>query len=396
MRLSRASRFLAVCGLALLVTVPAAVQAQSPSSREPRPTATSAATTAAPTQHPTQNPRPTSAAPVVPTAAPTQPSRPVAATSSNIRSSSAAAAPTATGVPPPTDGSCINSSQCTALSGTICGYASANATLGSCIPGNAVCPMSPVTTCTTHADCPTEFSFCTENGGQMVCTGLGRPGTATECKPKDAGIATTLKYAGIAVGCVAALGIVFAGVRWQKRRQRSKGIPADMFGEVDYGMTDRAPSKAAEQNYPFSSRPNAHGSDVAPTPPGFDNGYDSNQYYEEPIGYNNHHNNNGYGHDQYDNGQYYGNQKDGYGYDQQQQHHGGGGDGFYNNAGYDDYQQHPQGIASPAAAARVASPRQNFDQYGAEPSELDFGGHHGGSAHGGGGGGHAGGGYGRY
>ncbi|KAF9965553.1 hypothetical protein BGZ70_004602 [Mortierella alpina] len=244
--------------------------------------------------------------------------------------------------------------------------------------------MSPATTCVTHADCPTEFSYCAENGGQMVCTGLGRPGTASECKPPDAGIATTLKYAGIAVGCVAALGIVFAGVRWQKRRQRSKGIPADMFGEVDYGMTDRAP-KAAEQNYPFSSRPNAHGSDVAPTPPGFDNGYDNNQYYEEPVGYNTHHhnnNNNGYGHDQYD----------GYGYDQQQQHHGGGGDGFYNNAGYDDYQQHPQGIASPAAAARVASPRQNFDQYGAEPSELDFGGHHGGSAHGGSG--HAGGGYG--
>ncbi|KAF9564214.1 hypothetical protein EC968_004608 [Mortierella alpina] len=392
MRLSSASRFLAVCGLALLVAAPTAVQAQS--TREPRSstTTTTTTTTVAATPPPTQPPR-TTAPPVTPTAAPPQPSRPVQVSSANNRPSSAPA-PTATGLPLPTDGSCVSTAGCAALPGTICGYTSANATVGSCIEAKAVCPMSPVMTCATHADCPTEFSYCTANGGQMVCTGLGRPGTDTECKDtKDSGITTTLKYAGIAVGCVAALGIVFAGVRWQKRRQRSKGIPADMFGEVDYGMTDRAPSKAAEQNYPFSSRPNAHGSDVAPTPPGFDNGYDNNQYYEEPVGYNNHHNNNGYGHDQYDNGQYYGNQKDGYGYDQQQ-HHGGGGDGFYNNAGYDDYQQHPQGIASPAAAARVASPRQNFDQYGAEPSELDFGGHHGGSAHGGSG--HAGGGYGRY
>lgn len=390
MKLSRASRFLAVCGFALLVSVPAAVQAQSGTSREQRPTSTSSTTSAAPTLRPTENPRPT-APPVVHTTPSAQPTRPVQSTPN--RSPSSAAAPTATGVPLPTDGTCVNTSGCAAFPNTVCGYATANATTGTCIASPAVCPMSPIRTCVTHADCPTEFSYCTENGGQMICTGLGRPGTDTECKSKDGGIATTLKYAGIAVGCVAALGILFAGVRWQKRRQRSKGIPADMFGEVDYGMTDRAPSKATEQNYPFSSRPNAHGNDVAPTPPGFDNGYDNNQYYEEPVGYSHNHNNNGYGHDQFDNGQYYGNQKDGYGYDQQQ-HHGGGGDGFYNNAGYDDYQQHPQGLTSPAAAARVASPRQNFDHYGAEPSELDFGGHHGGSAHGGSG--HAGGGYGRY
>ncbi|KAG0210416.1 Protein SGT1 A [Mortierella sp. GBA30] len=398
MRLSKASAFLVVCAAAILVTVAPVAQAQlevlpsksphgqpSNSAEHPTPPATSSTTTTTTTTQATESPRPTQVStqvPVLTSLVPVKTSAPVA----SRPASTASAAPTSTaGVVPPTDGSCSNSSQCT-QQGTFCALTSANSTLGSCVSSGFVCEMSPQQICSSHSECTTTaFSYCGKNkGGQMVCSGLGTPGTSTECKNPDAnsGVTTTLKYAGIAVGCVAALGVAFALVRWQRRRQRSKGIPADMFGEIDYGMTDRSsPSKGAEQNYPFSNRPNAHGSDHAPPPPGFD--YDNNnQYYEEPVGYTN---NNGYGHDQY--------------YDQQQHgggghggHGGHGGEGYYdNNAGYDDYQQHPQAIASPAAAAR--SPRQNFDHYGAEPSELDFGGHHGGSGHGGHGGG---GGYGRY
>ncbi|KAG0366269.1 hypothetical protein BGZ54_005594 [Gamsiella multidivaricata] len=241
-----------------------------------------------------------------------------------------------------------------------------------------VCAAQPLQPCVTSADClNVAFSYCAVFNGSNVCTGTGIPGTDNECQqPADnSSVMSTLKFAGIAVGSVAALGVAFALVRWQRRRQRSK-MPAEMFGEMDYG----APK--AVESYPFSSRPNAHGNDHAPSPPGFNDGYDNhNQYYEEPVGYTNNmhagkmHQDQYHGHDQYDNNQYYGNgqKDDGYGYSQ---HGGQTNDGYYDNTGYDEYPQHP--IASPAAA-RAASPRhQNFnamDGYGAEPSELDFGGH---------------------
>ncbi|KAF9093425.1 hypothetical protein BGX27_001613, partial [Mortierella sp. AM989] len=283
---------------------------------------------------------------------------------------------------------CANSSVC--AEDLVCVAASANATTGVCQNAPKICSSNPIQTCLTSADCPLAFSFCTMDNGQNICAGMGIPGTTSECKPasKESGLMTTVKYAGIAVGSVAALAILFALVRWQRRRQRSKS-PREMFGEIDYGMTDRsaAPSKGVE-NYPFSSRPNAHGNDRAPSP----HDYDQNLYYEEPVGYrNNMHNakmqqDQYYGHDQYDN--------QAYGHDQHGRH---GDNGFYDDAGYDKYQHqggygHAEPIASPAVA-RAMSPRQNFNQmdnYGREPSELDFGGHGHGSAHGGQGG------YGRY
>ncbi|KAG0307600.1 hypothetical protein BGZ98_010334 [Dissophora globulifera] len=318
------------------------------------------------------------------------------------------AAATPTGPPVANNGTCINSSTC--AENFVCGFASANVTVGTCILSPIVCPMSPILTCLTSADCPTEFSLCAKSNDQFVCTGLGTPGTADECKQdssSNGGLMSTVKYAGIAVGCVAALGLAFALVRWQRRRKRS-GMPAEMFGEIDYGMTNRrsAPSVAKPvENYPFSSRPNAHGSDHAPPPAHDYGGYDNNQYYEEPIGYNNNkmHQDQYYGHDQYDN-QYYGNHKEpGYGYDQQRGGGGGGGggDGFYDNAGYDDYGHqgghgaphgHLSPVTSPSAVAKPVSPRhQNFDNYGPEPSEMDYGDHGYGHGHGGGqGGGHGG------
>ncbi|KAG0002561.1 hypothetical protein BGZ79_002754 [Entomortierella chlamydospora] len=266
-----------------------------------------------------------------------------------------------------TDG-CINSSTC--ATGLTCVAASANATYGSCVNESDVCPSSPLVTCQTHADCNLAFSFCALYKGQYVCTGMGLPGTSSQCNPStssDSGLMTTVKYAGIAVGSVAAFGVLFALVRWQRRRQRSKN-PGDMFSEIDYGM---GASKGVE-SYPFSSRPNAHGSDYAPSPHAFDynnNNNSGNQYYEEPIGYSN----------KMQQDQYYG----GYGYDQHAPPHSD--NGFYDNPGYDEYPNQGHDVAAPPAAARVMSPRQNFNQmdgYGPEPSELDFGGH-GGHGHGG-------------
>jgi len=190
-----------------------------------------------------------------------------------------------------------------------------------------------------------------------------------------------IKIAGIAVGSVAALAVVFAMVRWQRRRQRAK-MPADMFGEVDYGMTDRhsgAPSaaKAAplSEPYPFSSRPHAHGSDRPAKGMGGGGGgggYDD-QYYEEPIAYNGHAKDQYHGHDNY-------------GYDQHSGHGGHGDGGFYDNAQYDDYNQHPQSHhLSPVAAPERAVSPHHYNNYAAEPTELDFGGHGGHGGHGGGG-----------
>ncbi|KAG0291276.1 hypothetical protein BGZ96_005313 [Linnemannia gamsii] len=256
------------------------------------------------------------------------------------------------------------------------------------MPSDKICMASPPLLCTKNADCNTAYSFCQNNNGTMMCIGLGTPGSSDYCPdqtltPKtdggDSSLTPTIKYAGIAVGCVAALGLLFAGVRWQRRRQRSK-VPENMFGEIDYGMTDRSAPKSAEQTYPFSSRPHAHGSDHSSSAPHDNGGYD-NQYYDDGYQKDQY-----YGNDQYNsNNQYYGNQQDNYGHDHHSGH--GGQGGFYDNADYNDYPQnggHQSPIATPVAAVR--SPRQN--NYGAEPSELDYGGHggNGGYGHGGHGG----------
>ncbi|KAG0258643.1 hypothetical protein BG011_003169 [Mortierella polycephala] len=388
MKLSKATTFLALCAAAVLVTIPSVTVAQS-SSAEPTASATPQRTTASPTSRPpasTTNPSSipapttTTQQPVVPQPTTTTVAAPNPVTTKSNAPTTTAAAPTTSATPPLTDGACVNSSTC--ADGLICALAATNGTTGTCIPmrqDQRICISNPVRTCITSADCNAEFSMCARDNGQMVCAGNGNPGTPSACDPSkasqgDGGVASTLKYAGIGVGSVAALAVAFALVRWQRRSQRSK-TSANMFEEVDYGMTDRPP-KSAEQNYPFSSRPNAHGNDNAPSPHNMDYGYDNNQYYEEPIGYTNN-KDQYYGQDQY-----YGNNKDGgYGYDQR----GGQGE-FYNNAGYDNYQQHP--VTSPAMAAR--SPRQNYnnmDNYGAD-QHSDMGYHHEGQ------GGH--GGYGRY
>jgi len=210
------------------------------------------------------------------------------------------------------------------------------------------------------------------------------PGTATECKNGTVGtgngnssnsntVTKTLTYAGIAVGGIAVLGVVFALVRWRRRRQRSK-MPKSMFGEMDYGVSNRhstglgASSAAAAgggggDQYPFSGRPHAQEDNY---------NYDEN-YYENPGGYNNNmhpmtgmagganmndpYYGQGQGQDQYYDDQYY--SKEGYnnnGYDQNGHYVGNGQDGFYDAqnmasaAGYDNYQHDQYG--------------NQYDQYG--------------------------------
>lgn len=210
------------------------------------------------------------------------------------------------------------------------------------------------------------------------------PGTATECKNGTVGtgngnssnsntVTKTLTYAGIAVGGIAVLGVIFALVRWQRRRHRSK-MPESMFGEMDYGVSNRrstglgASSAAAAggggaDQYPFSGRPHAQEDNY---------NYDDN-YYENSGGYNNNmhpmtgmagganmndpYYGQGQGQDQYYDDQYY--TKEGYnnnGYDQNGHYVGNGQDGFYDAqnmasaAGYDNYQHDQYG--------------NQYDQYG--------------------------------
>ncbi|KAF9387093.1 hypothetical protein CPB97_002969 [Podila verticillata] len=284
---------------------------------------------------------------------------------------------------------CVSSADCPI--NNICRLLNATSTAGTCQPLNSsdqLCPASPAQPCNVHADCRTPaFSFCAvePSTNRTVCAGFGAPGTATECKNGTAGtginntnntnsVTKTLTYAGIAVGGIAVLGIVFALVRWQRRRQRSK-MPKSMFGEVDYGVSNRhstglgASSAAAAgggggggDQYPFSSRPHAQEDNY---------NYDDN-YYESPAGYNNMHPmtgmaggakmndpyySQGQGQDQYYDDQYYA--KEGYnnnGYDQNGQYVGNDQDGFYDAqnmasaAGYDNYQYDQYG--------------NQYDQYG--------------------------------
>ncbi|KAF9952729.1 hypothetical protein BGZ65_005110 [Modicella reniformis] len=389
MKLSKATTLFVLCAATLLVAFPAVTQAAAEipelggdetttkttashtTTTSASPTTTITTTTVAPTTTAASTAAPTTTTRATTTTTTAPQSKPVITSIARPTSVTPPSATTSSTLPP-SDGSCVNSSTC--LGGQICALTSANTTTGTCVLAKDVCPSEPLQTCSTSAECPTAYSYCTTYNNQMVCTGLGLPGTKSECKPSDdnSGLTATAKYAGVAVGSVAALAVVFALVRRQRRRQRARPR-TEMFGEIDYGMSGG--SAKGVESYPFSSRQNGHGNDNAPPPSrGGDYGYDNNQHYEEPIGYaGKMHQDQYYGYDQYsnnnnnnnnNNNQYYGNG----GYDQR------GGDGFYDNSGYDGYQQggHP---VSPPVAAR--SPRQNFntaDNYSAEPSEQDFGG----------------------
>ncbi|KAG0323099.1 hypothetical protein BGZ99_002938 [Dissophora globulifera] len=160
-----------------------------------------------------------------------------------------------------------------------------------------LCASNPVVSCVSHSDCTTpEYSYCglDNASGNHICSGLGRPGTPTECGATPAGggsgggsnLTTTIKYAGIAVGVVALLGIVFALFRWRRNKDRSN-MPD--FSAIDYGMTNRrseprpsvgattAAAAAGEQTYPFSNRPHAQGAAAT----GDQDGYYDDQYYDD-------------------------------------------------------------------------------------------------------------------
>ncbi|KAF9952580.1 hypothetical protein BGZ72_006117 [Mortierella alpina] len=318
----------------------------------------------------------------------------------------------------------------------------------------SLCRSNPVIPCQSHLQCTDPaYSYCVAADGKdplnKICTGLGMPGTDTQCnangtagggKGPDTGnssLTNTLKYAGIAVGSVALLGIIFALVRWQRNKRRST-IPD--FAEIDYGMSNRHRSSAgaaavasgtgggggggAEQSYPFSNRPNA-GTGAATTndQDGFydDQYYDDqyaqnmhpmagmaaggvnskmqssqDQYYDQYAPNNHYDQQQAYTQQAYDD-QYY---KEAAAYGGYDQHGNYVGDGTYydNNAAYGDYgtqqqqqqqQQQQYGAAqvvpSTGADYAVTSPTSPLDahlranggainQYGVEPSELDFGG----------------------
>ncbi|GJJ77820.1 hypothetical protein EMPS_10179 [Entomortierella parvispora] len=397
MKFSKITTSLALCTLLLLVAGPSAtVHAQltgdSPIDVPPKeptphtPTKAAATTTAAITTE-THTTLPSSAAPThqaTTSAAPPPASSKTTAAPTSVAPVVAppvlpTSAPTGGSTLPPQGGTLQNcTSTDTCGTGGLCAINNPNTTQMMCVAmPSTICVSSPLKTCSTNLDCDgTPYTYCGPYNGVMSCAGLGLYGSCNP-NPAKSNLSNVIKIAGIAVGSVAALAVVFAMVRWQRRRQRSK-MPAEMFGEIDYGMTDRhsgAPSaKAAplSEPYPFSSRPHAHGSD---RPMGGGGGGYDNQYHEEPVGYNGHPKDQYYGHD---NG-------GSYGYDQHSAHGGHGDGGFYDNNQYDDYNQHPQShhLSPPVAPARAASPR-HYDNYGAEPTELDFGGH----------GGHGGGGYG--
>ncbi|KAF9218022.1 hypothetical protein BGZ59_003804 [Podila verticillata] len=332
-------------------------------------TTTTTTTTVPHTSAPTSTATP---APVVPTST-SAPVKTTATPSGPPKSVSSSVLPTG---PAPTNGTastCMSTADC--ADGLLCQLAVSGSPTGVCgaMPARFFCkPNAPqvAQVCVTTSDCRNPaYSICRpdqDNTNRTVCVGLGDPtlSPCTQDAPNgdDGSITNTLKYAGIGVGSVAALAVVFALVRWQRRRQRSK-MPENMFGEVDYGMTDRSTTKA--EPYAFSSRTAAQGSEnyedsyYQGGAGGGGGGYNKDQYYDDQH----------YGHDGYGNGGGYG-----------QGGHGGHNDGFYDNSGYDDYNQQP------AAPARAMSPRggdYQMDHYGVEPSEMGYGGH--GHGHGGGG-----------
>ncbi|GJJ68863.1 hypothetical protein EMPS_01209 [Entomortierella parvispora] len=328
------------------------------------------------------------------------------------------------------------------------------------LQGQTLCVGNPIQPCTQNSDCRSPaFSYCglDKISNTMVCTGLGIPGTSSACNAssgsssgdKSSNLTKTLEYAGIGLGCVVVLALSFFLVRWKRNRSRSK-MPD--FDQIDYGMSNRRRSeprsslgaanalsggaRTSEQAYPFSNRPHAGINTAAADDQDV---YYDDQYYQDPnMAYSQnmhpmtgmaggaamkdpYHN----GHDQYDPNSY---DQNGYAYDQayyketygDYDQHGNyvgtdaGAGGFYDHSGYGDYGHQPvdhshvpqaesvvsgesTAVSAPAAAARQPRHRDYAaDQYGVEPSELDFGGSgHGSQLAGGASGAPAHGGYGR-
>lgn len=245
-----------------------------------------------------------------------------------------------------------------------------------------MCIASPVQPCTSQSQCNRlGFGYC-DIGRSNNCAGTGIPNTPDACiqgAPVGSGnqtsdnsddkLKSTLKYAGIGIGVVAFLGLVFAVVRWRSnKKKRSRKMPD--FADVDYGMsTTTARSKSLRQrqaepsssaggdggqSYPFSNRPAVVGAAAVGAGAGAlaagaatnDQDYYNEQYYDDGYaqqnkgGYDNYGNQNG-GYDNYGYGQ--GGYDQGYdqqGYDQQ----GYDQQGYYKEAGatagYDGYDQH--------------------------------------------------------
>ncbi|KAG0203744.1 hypothetical protein BGX28_004092 [Mortierella sp. GBA30] len=378
----------------------------------------------------------TSAAPIITTA----PSAPVIVTTSTAPVSSAVPTTPATNTP------CMSSITCGA--NQLCALQGKDDKMGICqamVP--KLCASNPTVACKTSADCiDPAFSYCAADlTHQLVCAGLGRPGTPLQCNPDgsmgtgnssnnnsggNSSLTNTLKYAGIAVGSVALLGIIFALVRW-RRNKRQSSMPD--FSEIDYGMSNRqlhhrseprsslgaaAAVTGVEQSYPFSNRPNAGTAVNDHNQDGFyDDQYYDDQYAQmHPMagmtgGAKMQQQQQGY-YDQYDNNNHYDQQHayDQQAYDQQyykeaaayggyDQHGNYVGDGNYYdpNAAYGDYGQHQQQpeqqqqqyganqvVPSKGDDFNATSPTVPvdahirgggaIDQYGVEPSELDFGG----------------------
>ncbi|KAG0339874.1 hypothetical protein BG004_006641, partial [Podila humilis] len=388
------TQLLAVVAIMVTSTVVSAQSDTTSTTTTTRPTTSTGTTTTTTTT--VSRPPPTSS--TQPTVTNTPP--PVNTATSTTRTFSFSPTLVPTGGALPVD--CMSSAKCGV--NEICRLLTNTAITGTCQPLTAeqrVCPAATAQDCTSHTDCnDPQYSFClTQQGQPNMCVGFGRPGTATECKNGtsagngdgkgsggDSSVTKTLTYAGIAVGAIAVLGILFALVRWQRRRQRAK-MPKSMFGDMDYGVSNRRSAGAggasaaagagasSASQYPFSSRHNAQE----------DNNYNyDDNYYESPSnggGYStNMHPMTGMGggakmqdqyyqQDQYYDDQYY--SKEGYnGYDQ----NGGAQDGgFYDMqnmqgagvaAGYDNYNQQQQGQYDQYG-------NEQYDQYGQYPADQN-------------------------
>ncbi|KAF9918318.1 hypothetical protein BX616_009424 [Lobosporangium transversale] len=307
MRLSvkKTTSLLVLCTAVLLATSPSVTIAQvtiTTPGGGTQPTTTDRPTPTTTTQPSVPSRTSTPAQP--PPSVPTQSQVPT--TTNPIRSTTPPVSPpsaTTPSTPPSDQTSCMSSDSCPV--NHICALQNATSTTGYCqvmSQGLSVCVANPATPCESHKDCNNpEYSYCglEETTKKRVCSGLGRPGTASECKRSAGGgnttkgddgdkLSNTLKYAGIGVGSVALLAIMFALVRWRRNKSRSK---APNFSELDYGMSRRrseprsslgaaaagAAASGGEQPYPFSNRPNAR---TATATAGQDGFYDD-QYYDD-------------------------------------------------------------------------------------------------------------------
>ncbi|KAF9577810.1 hypothetical protein BGW38_006740, partial [Lunasporangiospora selenospora] len=227
-------------------------------------------------------------------------------TSSSAITRSSSVASSITASLPTGNITCMSTANC--AKNQICALPYNGSVTGICRPMvTTVCASNPEVTCQVDNDCQNPaYSYCglKPNSTTKICSGLGVPDSETACtngglptnngktEEKDnGGLMNTLKYAGIAVGGVAVLGILFALVRCQRNRKKSK-VPD--FSEIDYGMSHHrseprqslgaaaVTSSGDNQTYPFSGRPHAQGTAGAQ-----DNYYDES-YYDESYAQNMH------------------------------------------------------------------------------------------------------------